>query len=46
MVMAVRKGVPILAAEDVLNKADVVLESTTESSGPLPEGMSEKQFAT
>ncbi|MFU8797065.1 MAG: bifunctional nuclease family protein, partial [Dehalococcoidia bacterium] len=46
MAMAVRKGVPIMAAEEVLSKAGVVLESSTESSGPPPEGTSDEQSTT
>ena len=46
MVMAIRAGAPILADEEVLSKAGVVLESATESSGPPPEGMSDDQPAT
>ena len=46
MAMAVRKGVPILADEGVLNKAGVVLESAMESSGPPSEGKSDEQSAT
>jgi len=43
MAMAVRKGVPILADEGVLNKAGVGLESAMESLGPPPEGKSDDQ---
>jgi len=46
MAMAVRKGVPIMAAEEVLSKAGVVLELAIGSSEPTLEGMSDEQSAT
>ena len=46
MAMAVRTGVPILADEEVLEKAGVVLEPPSESSETLPEGMSDDQSTT
>lgn len=43
MAMAVRKDVPILADEEVLNEAGMVLELPSESAEPLLEGMLDEQ---